>query len=209
MTAPFPVVRARLERALAGRDLAAVRAAARELPGVVTLADALVVLLLMLEVDDPALDRAVVGRVSRCDARRDRGGVGGARGLARGRRPRDVGRACRAAPAAMSRRGRRAVRSGYGAGKEVGPNGTVAPRPSVGAPRARLRPSEGRNSALSRQWSIRVAVQQRVTTSGGRERWCATSDAGCAVGRPLPCWRRNRTAPARDSGHARTRMLLA
>jgi hypothetical protein len=65
MPAPFPVVRARLERALAGRDLAAVRAAARELPAVVTLADAVVVLLLMLEVDDPAFEAAAVRWIAR------------------------------------------------------------------------------------------------------------------------------------------------
>src|SRR3954452_25639353 len=65
MPPPFPVVRARLERALAGRDLAAVRTAARELPGVVTLADALLVLLLMLEVDDPAFEPAAVRWIAR------------------------------------------------------------------------------------------------------------------------------------------------
>ena len=56
MPPPFPIIRARLDRALAEHDLAAFRRAARELPGAVTLADALQVLLLMLESDDPAFD---------------------------------------------------------------------------------------------------------------------------------------------------------
>src|ERR1700754_4775043 len=59
-TAPFPVVRARLDRALAPRDLAGVRSAAREHPSVVTLTDAVQVLLIMLEVDDPAFESAAV-----------------------------------------------------------------------------------------------------------------------------------------------------
>ena len=44
MPPPYPVVRARLDRAIADRDLAAVRTAARDLPGVVTLTDAVQVL---------------------------------------------------------------------------------------------------------------------------------------------------------------------
>lgn len=60
MPPPFPVIRARVERALAERDLDALRDVAREFPGVVTLADALVVLLLMLEVGDGAFDSAAV-----------------------------------------------------------------------------------------------------------------------------------------------------
>jgi hypothetical protein len=47
MPAPCVVVRSRLERALARRDLGAVRAAARDSPCVVTLADAIEVLLLI------------------------------------------------------------------------------------------------------------------------------------------------------------------
>jgi hypothetical protein len=58
--APFPVVRARLDRALAIRDLAAVRAAARERPTIVTLADAVEVLILMVEADDPTFEPAAV-----------------------------------------------------------------------------------------------------------------------------------------------------
>jgi hypothetical protein len=65
MPPPHPIIRARLDRALAEHDLAAVRSAARELPGAVTLADALQVLLLMLEADDPAFNAAAVRWVSR------------------------------------------------------------------------------------------------------------------------------------------------
>src|SRR5262245_21845521 len=54
MPPPYRVVRTRLERALANRDLAAVRAAARDLPRVVTLADAVHILVLMLDADDAA-----------------------------------------------------------------------------------------------------------------------------------------------------------
>jgi hypothetical protein len=57
---PFPVMRARLDRALARRDLAGVRSAAGELPSVVSLADAVDVLVLMLEADDPAFEAAAV-----------------------------------------------------------------------------------------------------------------------------------------------------
>jgi len=62
---PRFVIRARLERALARRDLAGVRAAARDLPSVVTLADAVVVLVLMLEADDPAFEAAAVRWLAR------------------------------------------------------------------------------------------------------------------------------------------------
>lgn len=65
MHPPFPVVRARLDRALATRDLAGVRAAARTRPGVLTLADAVQVLLLMLEVDDESFEAAAVRWLSR------------------------------------------------------------------------------------------------------------------------------------------------
>jgi hypothetical protein len=60
MPPPYPIIRARLDRALSEHDLAAFRRAARELPGAVTLADALQVLLFMLEGDDPAFDSAAV-----------------------------------------------------------------------------------------------------------------------------------------------------
>jgi hypothetical protein len=62
---PLPVVRARLDHAIARRDLAAVRSAARDLPTVVTLADAVQVLLLMLETDDPAFEPAAVRWIAR------------------------------------------------------------------------------------------------------------------------------------------------
>jgi hypothetical protein len=65
MPPPSVVVRTRLERALARRDLAAVRAAARDLPGVVTLADAVDVLLLMLDLDDPAFEPSAVRWIAR------------------------------------------------------------------------------------------------------------------------------------------------
>ncbi len=65
MPPPYPVVRASLDRAIANRDLAAVRSAARDLPAVVTLADAVEVLVLMLEDDDPAFDAATVRWVAR------------------------------------------------------------------------------------------------------------------------------------------------
>ncbi len=65
MPPPFPVVRARLDRALASRDLAGVRAAARDLPHGVTLADAVHVLVLMLEADDPAVESAAVRWLAR------------------------------------------------------------------------------------------------------------------------------------------------
>jgi hypothetical protein len=62
---PFPVVRARLDRALETRDLAAVRAAARDLPSVVTIRDAVDVLCLMLEADDAAFEPAAVRWLAR------------------------------------------------------------------------------------------------------------------------------------------------
>jgi hypothetical protein len=65
MPPPYPVVRARLDRALASCDLGAVRAAARELPRVVTLTDAVQVLLLMLDADDPAFEAAAVRWIAR------------------------------------------------------------------------------------------------------------------------------------------------
>jgi hypothetical protein len=65
MPPPHPVVRARLDRAIANRDLAAVRSAARELPGVVTLADAVQVLVLMVHADDPAFEAAAVRWIAR------------------------------------------------------------------------------------------------------------------------------------------------
>jgi hypothetical protein len=65
MPTPAPVVRARLDRALAGGDLAAVREAARDGPSIVTLADAVRVLMLMVEADDPAYERAAVRWLAR------------------------------------------------------------------------------------------------------------------------------------------------
>jgi hypothetical protein len=65
MPPPHAVARARLDRAIAGRDLAAVRSAARELPGIVTLADAVQVLVLMLEAGDPAFESAAVRWLAR------------------------------------------------------------------------------------------------------------------------------------------------
>jgi len=65
VSTPFPVIRARLDRALATRDLAGVRSAARDQPNVVTLADAVQVLRIMLEVDDPAFEGAAVRWIAR------------------------------------------------------------------------------------------------------------------------------------------------
>jgi hypothetical protein len=65
MPPPYPVIRARLDRALAEHDLAAFRRAAREFPDAVTLADALQVLLLMLEGDDPSFEPAAVRWINR------------------------------------------------------------------------------------------------------------------------------------------------
>lgn len=65
MPPPYPVVRARVDRAIARRDLAAVRSPARDLPSVVTFADAVQILLLMLEADDPAFDAAAVRWIAR------------------------------------------------------------------------------------------------------------------------------------------------
>lgn len=63
--AALPIIRARLDRERAEHDLAAFRRAARELPGAVTLADALQVLLLMLKGDNPAFDSAAVRWIHR------------------------------------------------------------------------------------------------------------------------------------------------
>ena len=65
MPPPYPVIRARLDRALAERDLAAIRRAARDFPGAVTLADGVVVLSMMLEADDPAFESAAVRWINR------------------------------------------------------------------------------------------------------------------------------------------------
>jgi hypothetical protein len=62
---PHPIIRARLDRALAAHDLSAFRSAAREFPSAVTLADALQVLLLMLEAHDAAFDAAAVRWINR------------------------------------------------------------------------------------------------------------------------------------------------
>jgi hypothetical protein len=60
-----PVIRSRFDRALAARDLSRVRAAAREFPDALGLADALNVIVLMVELDDPAFERAAVRWLSR------------------------------------------------------------------------------------------------------------------------------------------------
>ena len=65
MPPPYRVVRTRLDRAIAGGDLAEIRAAARDLPGIVTLADAVQVLVLMREAGDPAFDGAAVRWIAR------------------------------------------------------------------------------------------------------------------------------------------------
>jgi hypothetical protein len=65
MPPPFVAVRTRLERALARRDLVTVRATARELPGIITLADTVDVLLLMLELEDPAFEASTVRWIAR------------------------------------------------------------------------------------------------------------------------------------------------
>jgi hypothetical protein len=65
MPTPFPVARARLDRAIAGGDLAAVRSAARDLPGVVTLADAIRVLVLMRQADERTFEAAAVRWIAR------------------------------------------------------------------------------------------------------------------------------------------------
>ena len=65
MSPPYPVIRARFDRAIAGRDLGAAREAAREFSSPLGLIDALQVLLLMLEVDDPTYDAAAVRWVGR------------------------------------------------------------------------------------------------------------------------------------------------
>src|SRR5262249_35853258 len=61
----YPVIRARFDGAIARRDLAAARAAAVELPGGLTLVDALAVLVLMEELDDRAYERGAVRWVAR------------------------------------------------------------------------------------------------------------------------------------------------
>jgi hypothetical protein len=65
VTPPYPVIRHQLDRALAGRDLATVRRVAREHPGAVTLADAVQVLLLMLDTDDSTFEPAAVRWIAR------------------------------------------------------------------------------------------------------------------------------------------------
>jgi hypothetical protein len=65
MPPPYPVIRARVDRALAERDLAAVRLVGREFPGAITLVDALSVLLLMLDEGDRAFDAAAVRWIRR------------------------------------------------------------------------------------------------------------------------------------------------
>jgi hypothetical protein len=50
---------------MAQHDLAGVRSAARDLPGVVTLTDSVQVLLLMLEADEPAFEAAAVRWIAR------------------------------------------------------------------------------------------------------------------------------------------------
>jgi hypothetical protein len=62
---PSPVIRARLDRALETHDLAAVRAAARDLPSIVTLRDAVDVLVLMLDADDPTFEPAALRWLAR------------------------------------------------------------------------------------------------------------------------------------------------
>jgi hypothetical protein len=65
VTPPYPVIRNQLDRALAGHDLATVRRVAREHPQAVTLADAVRVLLLMLDADDPKFEAAAVRWIAR------------------------------------------------------------------------------------------------------------------------------------------------
>jgi hypothetical protein len=65
MPTPFPVIRARLDRAIAHGDLAAVRSAARELRGVVTLADAIQVLVLMQQADERKFEAAAMRWIAR------------------------------------------------------------------------------------------------------------------------------------------------
>jgi hypothetical protein len=62
---PYPVIRSRFDRALAARDLVRVRAAAHEFPGGLGLPDALNMIVLMVEVDDPQFERAAVRWLSR------------------------------------------------------------------------------------------------------------------------------------------------
>jgi hypothetical protein len=65
MPPPYRVVRVRLDRAIAGGDLAEIRSAARDRPGVVTLVDAVQVLMLMRTAGDPAFDAAAVRWIAR------------------------------------------------------------------------------------------------------------------------------------------------
>jgi hypothetical protein len=65
VASPYPVIRNQLDRALAGHDLATVRRVAREHPKAVTLADAVQVLLLMLDTDDPTFEAAAVRWIAR------------------------------------------------------------------------------------------------------------------------------------------------
>jgi hypothetical protein len=62
---PYPVIRARFDGAIARRDLAGVREAARAFPNGLQLADALAVLVLMEDLEDPAFERAAVRWVAR------------------------------------------------------------------------------------------------------------------------------------------------
>ena len=62
---PYPVTRARFDGAIARRDLAGVRAAARAFPNGLPLRDALNVIVLMEELEDPSFERAAVRWVAR------------------------------------------------------------------------------------------------------------------------------------------------
>lgn len=62
---PYPVIRARFDGAIARRDLADVRVAARAFPNGLGLRDALAVLVLMEEHDDPHFERGAVRWVAR------------------------------------------------------------------------------------------------------------------------------------------------
>ena len=62
---PYPVIRARFDGAIARRDLADVRAAARAFPNGLGLGDALAVLVLMEELEDAAFEHAAVRWVAR------------------------------------------------------------------------------------------------------------------------------------------------
>src|SRR4051812_16301889 len=62
---PYPVIRARFDGAIARRDLAGVREAARMFPNGLPLRDALNVIVLMEELEDPTFERAAVRWVVR------------------------------------------------------------------------------------------------------------------------------------------------